>query len=76
MNIEASKTATPALNGKTIKYVPQWAYAATNEVVASGLLNLVPNTDKVINDEYLSKEQVAYFISAMKNNFQIDLTVY
>lgn len=74
MNIEASKTATPALNGRTIKYVPEWAYAATNEVVASGLLNLVPDTDKVINDEYLSKEQVAYFISAMKNNFQIDLS--
>ncbi len=74
MNIEASKTAAPTLNGRKIKYVPEWAYAATNEVVASGLLNLVPNTDKVINDEYLSKEQVAYFISAMKNNFQIDLT--
>lgn len=74
MNIDASKTATPALNGRTIKYIPEWAYAATNEVVASGLLNLVPNTDKVINDEYLSKEQVAYFITAMKNNFQIDLS--
>lgn len=74
MNVEASKTATPALNGTTIKHIPSWAYAATNEVVASGLLNYVPNTDKVINDEYLSKEQVAYFIAAMKRNFQIDLS--
>lgn len=74
MNINASKTAVPALNGTTIKHIPTWAYAATNEVVASGLLNSVPNTDKVINDEYLSKEQVAYFISAMKRNFQIDLS--
>ncbi len=74
MNIEASKTATPVLNGETIKYVPEWAYAATNEVVASGLLNAVPNTDKVINDEYLSKEQVAYFIAAMKRNFQFDFS--
>lgn len=74
MNVEASKTAVPTLNGRTIKYVPEWAYVATNEVVASGLLNLVPNTDKVINDEYLSKEQVAYFVSAMKNKFQIDLS--
>lgn len=74
MNVEASKTAVPALNGTTIKHIPQWAYAATNEVVASGLLNAVPDTDKVINDEYLSKEQVAYFIAAMKRNFQIDLS--
>ena len=74
MKVDASATAVPALNGQTIKYVPEWAYAATNEVVASGLLNSVPDTDKVINDEYLSKEQVAYFLAAMKKNFQIDLS--
>ena len=73
MNIE-SDDSTPVLNGQTIKYIPEWAYKATNEVIASGLLNVVPNTDKVINDEYLSKEQVAYFVSAMKRNFQIDLS--
>lgn len=74
MKVDASATAVPTLNGQTIKHVPQWAYAATNEVVASGLLNTVPDTDKVINDEYLSKEQVAYFLAAMKRNFQIDLS--
>lgn len=74
MNVEASKTAVPTLNGTEIRHIPEWAYGATNEVVASGLLNVVPDTDKVINDEYLSKEQVAYFISAMKKNFQIDLS--
>ena len=73
MNLEANEKA-PVLNGQTIKYIPEWAYKATNEVLASGLLNVVPNTDKVINDEYLSKEQVAYFVSAMKRNFQIDLS--
>jgi len=73
MNLE-SDASVPVLNGQTIKYVPEWAYKATNEVIASGLLGVVPNTDKVINDEYLSKEQVAYFISAMKRNFQIDLS--
>ena len=73
MNLE-SDASVPVLNGQTIKYVPEWAYKATNEVLASGLLNVVPNTDKVINDEYLSKEQVAYFISAMKRNFQINLS--
>ena len=73
MNLE-SDASVPTLNGQTLKYVPEWAYKATNEVIASGLLNVVPNTDKVINDEYLSKEQVAYFISAMKRNFQIDIS--
>ena len=71
MNLE-SDASVPTLNGQALKYVPEWAYKATNEVIASGILNVVPNTDKVINDEYLSKEQVAYFISAMKRNFSID----
>ena len=73
MKFDANNSA-PVLNGQTIKYVPEWAYQATNEVIASGLLNVLPNTDKVINDEYLSKEQVAYFVSAMQRNFQIDLS--
>jgi hypothetical protein len=74
INVEASKTAVPTLNGQPLKYIPEWAYAATNEVIASGLLNVLPDSDKVINDEYLSKEQVAFLISAMKKNFQIDLS--
>jgi len=74
MNVEASKTAVPVLNGQQLKYIPTWAYAATNEVIASGLLNVLPDTDKVINDEYLSKEQVAFLISAMKKHFKIDLS--
>lgn len=74
MNVEASKTAVPTLNGQQLKYIPEWAYAATNEVIASGLLNVLPDTDKVINDEYLSKEQVAFMVAAMKKNFKIDLS--
>ena len=74
MNVEASKTDVPVLNGKELKYIPAWAYGATNEVIASGLLATLPNQDKVVNDEYLSKEQVAYFVAAMKKNFQIDLS--
>ena len=49
----------PDFNGKEIKYIPRWAIAPTKEVVASKLLDSVPNPDKVNNDEYLSKEQVA-----------------
>ncbi len=74
MNVPASATAVPVLNGRELKYIPQWAYAATNEVIASGILNVLPDQDKVINDEYLSKEQVAFLISAMKKNFKIDLS--
>lgn len=74
MNVPASATAVPVLNGKELKYIPTWAYAATNEVIASGILNVLPDQDKVINDEYLSKEQVAFLISAMKKNFKIDLS--
>ena len=74
MNVPASATAVPVLNGQELKYIPQWAYAATNEVIASGILNVLPDQDKVINDEYLSKEQVAFLVSAMKKNFKIDLS--
>ena len=74
MNVPASETAVPVLNGKQLKYIPKWAYAATNEVIASGILGLLPDQDKVINDEYLSKEQVAFLVSAMKKNFRIDLS--
>ena len=74
MEVPASKTAVPVLNGQQLKYIPEWAYAATNEVIASGILNVLPDQDKVINDEYLSKEQVAFLVSAMKKNFRIDLS--
>jgi preprotein translocase subunit YajC len=74
MNVPASATAVPVLNGRELKYIPQWAYAATNEVIASGVLGVLPDQDKIINDEYLSKEQVAYLVSAMKKNFKIDLS--
>lgn len=72
MDISADKNATPTFEGQTVKYVPTWAYAATNEVIASGILNKLADKDKVINDEYLSKEQVAYMLNAMKAGFKID----
>ena len=51
-----------------MQHIPSWAYNATNEVIASGLLNSVPDTNKVINSEYLSKEQVAYLVGALRSN--------
>ncbi len=59
----------PDFNGKEIKYIPRWAIAPTKEVIASKLLDSVPNPDKVNNDEYLSKEQVAYLVGALRQDW-------
>ncbi len=74
MDVSADKTAAPVFNGQNVKYVPAWAYGAANEVIASGLLKDAPNADKIVNDEYLSKEQVAYMLGALKKGFMIDLS--
>ena len=57
---------TPVFNNRPIKYIPVWAIGATKEVVGSQLLEQIPQIDKVNNDEYLSKEQVAYLIGALR----------
>lgn len=69
IKVEHSATATPVYNGKAMKFIPEWAYGCTNEVIASGLLKQVPDQDKVINAEYLSKEQVAYLVGALSKNY-------
>ena len=71
MNMSADKKA-PVFEGQSVKYVPAWAYEASNEVIASGILNKAPDKDKIVNDEFLSKEQVAYMLGAMKATFNID----
>ncbi len=64
-DVEHSKTATPKFNNKAIKHIPNWAVGATNEVVATGILNAVPNENALINNEYLTKEQVVYLVGAL-----------
>jgi hypothetical protein len=64
---------TAGINGVTyqnreIQYIPGWSVNATKEVIGSKLLEQVPDTNKVINDEYLSKQQVAYLISALRSD--------
>ena len=59
----------PKFNDKDINNIPRWAIAPTKEVVASDLLNDIPNPDRVNSDEYLSKEQVAYLICSLKENW-------
>jgi len=64
-DVTSDATATPVYNGKTIKHIPNWAYAATNEVLATGILEAVPDENALINNEYLSKEQVTYLVGAL-----------
>ncbi len=72
MDLDVDRTAAPTFEGQTVKYIPKWAVGAANEVIASNILNKMPDKDKVVNDEYLSKEQVAYMLGAMKSGFTID----
>ena len=72
MDLDVDRNATPTFEGQTVKYVPNWAVGAANEVIASNILNSVPDKDKIVNDEYLSKEQVAYMLGAMKSSFVIN----
>ena len=58
-------SATPTYNGKEIKCIPDWAVGATNEVLATGILDSVPDESALINNEYLSKEQVTYLVGAL-----------
>ena len=64
--IDVAPAASIEFKGETMKYIPDWAVTATEEVIASDLLAGVPDTDKVINDEYLSKEQVAYLVGTLR----------
>ncbi len=59
---------TPEYDNQTIQYIPTWAYNATNEVVASNLLNYVPNKKEVIEAEYLTKEQMAFLVGTLRQH--------
>jgi len=64
-DVDHSLTAAPKFNKKLIKHIPHWAVGATNEVLATGILNAVPDESALINNEYLSKEQVTYLVGAL-----------
>ena len=74
MVVNHDATATPVYNGQEVKYIPNWAIGCTNEVIASGILEALPEQDKIVSAEYLTREQVAYMIAAMKAKFHIDTT--
>ena len=70
ININHSATDVPVYKNETMQYIPKWAYSATNEVIASNLLDAVPDSKGVIENEYLSKEQVAYLVASLRKNYE------
>lgn len=59
----------PKLNGKKIENIPTWAYGCTKEVVASGLIDNLPDEKALFEAPYLSRQQVATLISTMRLKF-------
>jgi len=66
INVPYTNSGAPMFKGSEIKEIPTWALSATREVAASGLLDNVPDQQKMLSDTYLSKEQVAYLISTLR----------
>ena len=56
----------PKLNGKTIENIPTWAYGCTKEVIASGLIDNLPDEKTLYESQYLSRHQVATLISELR----------
>jgi hypothetical protein len=70
INVPIDKSLiVPPFQGKEIKHIPAWAITPTKEVVASKILEYVPNPEKVNNDEYLSREQVANLVGAIRQDW-------
>ena len=72
MVVNHDDSVTPVYNGQEVKYIPNWAIGCSNEVIASGILEALPEQDKIVSAEYLTREQVAYMIAAMKAKFHIN----
>ena len=59
----------PELKGYEMQEIPRWAIAPTKEVMASTLLDEVPEPEKVAKEKYLSKSQVAYLVGVLRQNY-------
>ena len=73
-DVSYDSSAVPTYNGKKIKHIPDWACNATNEVLATGILDAVPDEAALINNEYLTKEQVAYLVGALAEYLRLNPT--
>ena len=56
----------PTLNGKKIENIPTWAYGCTKEVVASGLIDNLPDEKTLLEAPYLSRHQVANLVGELR----------
>ena len=68
INVEHNQ-GKPIYAGEAMKFIPDWAENCTNEVIASGLLKALPDQKAVVENEFLTKEQVAYLVSSLKANW-------
>lgn len=54
---------------RNVEYIPTWAIGASKAVIASNLLEQLPDQSGIAESQYLSKEQVAYLIGSLRKNF-------
>ncbi len=69
INVPIEKSSTVVYRGKEVQYIPTWAISASKEAIASKLLDKLPDQSRIIDSEYLSKEQVAYIFGELRNDF-------
>lgn len=70
MEVPTDGTSTlPAYKGYKMQHIPNWAIAPTKEVMASKLLNDMPEPEKVASEKYLSREQVAYLVGVWQKYY-------
>ena len=62
----------PDLKGCKMQNIPRWAIAPTKEVMASKLMEEIPDPEKAAKSKYLSKEQVAYLVGALRQSYAYD----
>lgn len=65
-------SALPDLKGYKMQQIPNWAIKPTKEVMASTLLDEVPEPEKVASEKYLSKTQVAYLVGVLRQNYLLN----
>lgn len=61
--------SAPTLKGKTIENIPNWAYGCTKEVVASGLIDNLPDSKALLENPYLSRHQVATLVGELRMKY-------
>ena len=58
--------SAPTINGKKVDAIPTWAYGCTKEVIASGLVDNMPDPKMLFANAYLSRHQVATLVSELR----------